>query len=169
MVTTPKGVLRRNLIHIKEAAMQAPQVPTKQAPAASPMAPRQLVSRIIQPAKTIEKPRAAAMPPSEPQPALPTPVPPSPLRIPSVGVPKPHPVIQENDRPHNSTGSGNNNKAIPKVSVSKPPGPVQVPDKVQDTTKETTTLHRSNRVRKPNKRYADMLNIASVVKNNLWL
>ena len=39
----------------------------------------------------------------------------------------------------------------------------------QDTTKETTTLHRSNRVRKPNKMYADTLNITSVVKNNLWL
>ena len=167
VVKTPKGVLRRNQIHIKEAAMPGPQVLTKQAPAAASMAPRQLISKIIQSAKTIEKPRAAAMPPSEPQPALPTPVPPSPLRIPSV--PKPHPVIQENDRPHNPTGSGNNNKAIPKVSVSKPPGPVQVPDKPQDTTKETTTLCRSNRVRKPNKSYADTLNIASVVKNNMWL
>ena len=36
-------------------------------------------------------------------------------------------------------------------------GPVQVPDKPQDTTKETTTLCRSNRVRKPNRRYADTL------------
>ena len=36
-------------------------------------------------------------------------------------------------------------------------------------TKETTTLHRSDRVSKPNKRYADTLKIASVVKNNLWL
>ena len=72
-------------------------------------------------------------------------------------------------QPHNPTGSGNNNKTSPKVSVSKPPGPGQVPDKPQDTTEETTTLHRSNRVRKPNKRYADTLNIASVVKNNLWL
>ena len=133
------------------------------------MAPRQLISKIIQSAKTIEKPRAAAMLPSEPQPALPTPVSPSPPRIPSVSVPKPHPVIQENDRPYNPTWSGNNNKAIPKVSVSKPPGPVQVSDKSQDTTKETTTQHRTNRVRKPNKRYADTLNIASVVKNNLWL
>ena len=167
VVKTPKGVLRRNWIHIKEAAMPGPQVLTKQAPAAAPMAPKQLISKIIQPAKTIEKPRAAAMPPSEPQPALPTPVPPSPQRIPSV--PKLHPVIQENDRPHNPTGSGNNNKASPKVSVSKPPGLVQVPDKPQDTTKETTTLCRFNRVRKPNKRYADTLNIASVVKNNPWL
>ena len=39
------------------------------------MAPRQLISKITQ-AKTIEKPRAAAMPPSESQPVLPTPVPP---------------------------------------------------------------------------------------------
>ena len=111
------------------------------------------------------------MPPSEPQPAIPPPVPPSPPRIPSVSMLEPHPVIQENDRPHNPTGSGNNkdNKAIPNVAVSKPPGPVQVPDKPQDTTKETTTLCRSNRVIKPNKRYADTLNIASVVKNNLWL
>ena len=145
--------------------MPGPQVPTKQAPAAAPVAPRQLISKIIQSAKTIEKPRAAAMPPSKAQPALPTPLPPSPLMIPSV--PKPHPIIQEIDRPHNSTGSGNNNKAIPKVSVSKPPGPVQVPDKPQDTTKETTTLCRSNRMSKPNKRYADTLKIASVVKNNL--
>ena len=147
--------------------MPGPQVPTKQATAAAPMAPRQLISKIIQSGKTIEKPRAAAMPPSEPQPALPTPVPPSPPRIPSVSIPKQHPVIQENDRPHNPTGSGNNNKAIPKVLVSQRPGPVQVPDKPQDTTKETTTLHRSNRVRKPNKRYGDTSNIASVVKNNL--
>ena len=169
VVKTPKGVLRRNWIHIKEAAMPGPQVSTMQATAASPMAPRQMISKIIQSAKTIEKPRAAAMPPSEPQPALPTPVPPSPSRIPSVSVPKPHPVIQENDRPHNPTGSGDNNETIPKVSVSQPPGPVQVPDKPQDTTKDTTTLWRSNRVRKPNKRYADTLNITSVVKNNLWL
>ena len=157
--------------------MPGPQVPTKQAPAAASMAPKQLISKIIQPAKPpstqptgLEKPRVAAMPPSETLPALSPPVPPP--RIPSVSVPKPHPVIQENNRPHNPTGSGNNNKAIPKVSVSKPPGPVQVPDKPQDTTKETTTLHRSNRVSKPNKRYADTLNvhkIASVVKNNLWL
>ena len=161
--------MRRNWIHIKEAAMPGPQVPTKQAPAAAPMAPRQLISKIIQSAKTIEKPMAAAMPPSKPQHALPTPVPPSSPRIPSISVPKPHPVIQENDRPHNPTGSGNNNKAIPKVSVSQPSGPVQVPEKLQDTTKETTTLCRSNRVRKPNKRYADTLNIASVVKNNLLL
>ena len=88
------------------------------APATAPMASRQLISKIIQSTKTIEKPRAAAMPPSEPQPALPTPVPPSPQRIPSV--PKPHPVIQENDRPHKPTGSGNNNKVSPKVSFSKP-------------------------------------------------
>ena len=60
-------------------------------------------------------------------------------------------------------------KPFCKVSVSKAPGPVQVPDKPQDTTKETATLHRSNRVSKPNKRYADTLNIASVVKNNMWL
>ena len=46
----------------------------------------------------------------------------------------------------NPTRSGNNNKAIPKVSVSKPPGLVQVPDMRQNTTKETTTLCRSNRV-----------------------
>ena len=93
--------------------MPGPQVPTKQAP-------RQLISRIIQSAKTIEKPRVAAMPPSEPQPALPTPMPQSPPRIPSVSVPKPHPVIQENYRLHNPTGSGDNNKALPKVPVSKP-------------------------------------------------
>ena len=123
MVKTPKGVLRRNQIHIKEAAMPGPQVPTKQAPTAAPMAPRQLISKIIQPVRTIEKPRVAAMPPSEPQPLLATPVPPSPPRIPSVSVPKPHPVIQENDRAHNPTGPGDNNKAIPKVSVSEPPGP----------------------------------------------
>ena len=166
VVKTPKGVLR-NRIHIKEAAMPGPQVPTKQAPAAASMAPRQLISKITQSAKTIEKPRAAAMPPNESQPVLPTPVPPSPQGIPSV--PKPHPVIQENDRPHNSTGSGDNNKASPKVSVSKPPGPVQVPDKPQDTTKETTTLCRSNKVRKPNKRHADTLKVASEFKNNPWL
>ena len=186
MVKTLKGVLRRNQIHIKEAAMTGPQVPTKQAPAAAPVAPKQLISKITQPAKTteiprtatkppstqptgLEKLRVAAMPPSEPQPALPPPVHPPPPRILSVSVSKPHPVIQENDRPHNPTGSGDNNKTIPKVSVSKPPGPVQVPDKPQDTTKETTTLCRSNRVRKPNKRYADTLNIASVVKSNVWL
>ena len=183
VVKTPKGVLRRNQIHIKEAAMPSPQVPAKQAPAAALMASKQL---IFKPAKTteiprtaakppstqptgLEKPRVAPMPPSEPQPAIPPPVPPPPPRIPSVSVSEPHPVILENDRPHNPTGSGDNNKVIPKVSVSKPPGPVQVPDKPQDTTKETTTLCRSNRVSKPNKRYADTLNIASVVKNNLWL
>ena len=186
VVKTPKGVLRKNQIHIQQSAMPGPQVPTKQAPAAAPMAPKQL---IFKPAKTteiprtaakppstqptgLEKPRVATMTPSEPQPALPPPVPPPPPRIPSLSLSKPHPVIQENNRPHNPTGSGNNDKAIPKVSVSKPPGPVQVPDKPQDTTKETTTLCRSNRVSKPNKRYVDTLNvhnIASVVKNNLWL
>ena len=169
--------------------MLGPQVPTKQVPAAAPIAPRQLISKIIQPAKTIEiprtaakppstqptgleEPRVAAMPPSEIQSALPPPVPPPSPRIPSVSVSKTHPVIQENDRLHNPMGSGDNNKAIPKVSVSKPPGLVQVPDKPQDTTKETTTLHGCNIASKPNKRYADTLNvhnIASVVKNNLWL
>ena len=175
--------MRRNRIHIKEAAMPSPPVPTKQAPAAAPMASKQL---IFKPAKTseiprtaakppstqptgLEKPRVAPMPPSEPQPAIPPPEPPPPPRIPSVSVSEPHPVIQENDRPHNPTGSGNNNKAIPKVSVSKASAPVQVPDKPQGTTKETTTLPRSNRVSKPNKRYADTLKVASVVKNNLWL
>ena len=134
--------------------MPGPQVPTKQAPAAAPMVPKQLISKIIKPAKTIEIPRVAAMPPSEPQPALPPPLPQPSPRIPRVSESKPHQVIQENDRPVNPTGSGNNNKAIPKVSILKPPGPVQVPDKPQDTIKETTTLHRSNRMSKPNKRYA---------------
>ena len=60
-------------------------------------------------------------------------------------------------------------KPVPRSQFSKPPGPVQVPDKPQDTTKETATLHRSNRVRKPNKRYADTLNTTSMVKNNIWL
>ena len=121
VVKTPKGVLRRNQIHIKEVAMPGSQVPTKQAPAAAPMAPKQLISKISQPAKTTEIPRAAAkppstqptgleklrvvaMPPSEPQPALPPPVHPTPPRIPSVSVPKPHPVIQENDRPPTPQG-----------------------------------------------------------------
>ena len=161
--------------------MPGQQVPTKQAPAAAPMAPKQLISKIIQPAKTIEIPmtaakppstqptglekcRVAAMPPSEPHPALPSPLPPPPPRIPSVSVSKPHPVIQENDRPLNPTGSGNNNKAFPKVSVSKAPGQVQVPDKPQDTTMETTTLWRSNRVSKPNKRYADTLNAHNIAQ-----
>ena len=140
--------------------MPCPQFPTKQVPAAAPMVPKQLIFKIIQPAKTIEIPRAAAkppntqptgleklrvtaMPPSESQPIIPSPVPPPPPRIPSVSVSKPHSVIQENDRPPNPKWSGNNNKAIPKVSVSKPPGPVQVPDKPQNTTKENTTLCRS--------------------------
>ena len=163
--------------------MPGPQVPTKKAPAAVPLAPKQL---IFKPAKTneiirtaakppstqptgLKKPRVATMPPSEPQSPLPPPVPSPPPRIPSVSESKPHPVIQENDRPVNPTWSGDNNKAILKVPVSKTPGPVQVPDKPQDTTKETTTLHRSNRVSKPNKRHADTLNIASMVKNNLWM
>ena len=47
VVKTPKGVLR-NRIHIKEAAMPGPQVPTKQAPATASMAPRQLISKITQ-------------------------------------------------------------------------------------------------------------------------
>ena len=84
VVKTPKGVLRKNRINIREAAMPGQQVPTKQAPAAAPMAPKQL---ILKPAKTteisrtaakppstqptgLEKLRVAAMPPSEPQPAL---------------------------------------------------------------------------------------------------
>ena len=134
VVKTPKGVLRRNWIHIRKAAMPSPQVPTNQAPAAAPMAHKQLIFKqaktteiprtaakppSIQPTG-LEKPRVAAMPPSEPQPALPPPVPPPPPRIPSVSVSEPHPVIQENDRPDNPTGSGNNNKAIPTVSVSIP-------------------------------------------------
>ena len=73
--------------------MPGPQVPTKQAPAPTPMAPKQLIFKVIQPAKITEiprtaakppstqstglaKPRVAAMPPSEPQPVLPPPVPP---------------------------------------------------------------------------------------------
>ena len=73
--------------------MPGPQVLTKQAPAPAPMAPKQLIFKIIHPAKTaeiprtaakppstqpigLEKPRVVAMPPSEPQPALPPPVPP---------------------------------------------------------------------------------------------
>ena len=64
VVKTPKGVLRRNWIHIKEAAIPGPQVPTKQAPAAAQMAPKQLISKIIQPAKTTDIPRTAAKPPS---------------------------------------------------------------------------------------------------------
>ena len=115
MAETPKGVLSKNQIHIKEAVIPGPQVSTKQASAPAPIAPKQLIFKIIQPAKTteiprtaakppstqptgLEKPRVAAMPPSEPQPALPPPVPPHRPRIPSVSVPKPHPVIQENDR-----------------------------------------------------------------------
>ena len=101
VVKTPKGVLRRNWIRSKEAAMPGPQVPTKQAPAAAPMAHRQLISKIIQPAQTTDIPRTAAKPPStqstcleklrvgamapsEPQPALPPPVLPPASRIPSV-------------------------------------------------------------------------------------
>ena len=60
-------------------------------------------------------------------------------------------------------------KPFPRSLFHSPHGPVHVPEKPQDTSKETTTLCRSNRVSKPNKRYADTLNIASVVKNNLWL
>ena len=92
VVKTPRDVFRRNQIHIKEAAMPGPQVPTKQAPASAPVAPKQLIFKIIQPAKTTEIPRTAAKPPStqptglekhrvaaipssEPQPALPLPPP----------------------------------------------------------------------------------------------
>ena len=64
VVKTPKGVLRRNQIHIKEAAIPGPQAPTKQAATAAPIAPKQLISKIIQPAKTTEIPRTAAKPPS---------------------------------------------------------------------------------------------------------
>ena len=166
---TPKSVLGETGSILRKQSYQVHRLQPSRHQQQHQWHPDSWSPSFIQPAKTIEKPRVASMPPSEPQPALPTPVPPSPPRIPSVSVPKPHPVIQENDRPHKPTGSGNNNKAIPMVSVSKPPGPVQVPDKPQDTTKETTTLHRSNRVSKPNKRHADTLNIASVVKNNLWL
>ena len=98
MVKTPKGVLRRNWIHIKEAHMPSPQVPTKQAPAAAPMASKQLIFKPAKPAEIprtaakppstqptgLEKPKLASMPPSEPQPAIPPPVPPPPPRIPSV-------------------------------------------------------------------------------------
>ena len=117
--------------------MSGTQVPTKQAPAPAQMAPKQLIFKIIQPAKTtviprtaskppstqptsLEKPRVAAMPPSEQQPALPPPVPPPLPRIPSVSVPKPHPAILENDRPPNPTGSGDNNKAIPRSQFQSP-------------------------------------------------
>ena len=62
VVKTPKGVLR-NRIHIKEAAMPGPQVPTKQAPAAAINGTQAADLKIIWSAKTIEKPRAAAMPP----------------------------------------------------------------------------------------------------------
>ena len=58
VVKTPTCVLRRNWIHVKEAAMPGPQVPTKLAPA--PMTPKQQIFKIIQPAKTTEIPRTAA-------------------------------------------------------------------------------------------------------------
>ena len=103
---------------MKEAAMPGAQVPTKQAPAAAPMAPRQLISKIIQSAKTTEKPRAAAMPPSEPQPVLPTPVPPSPQGIPCV--PKPHPVIQEMTGPTTPQGLMIIIKPVPRSQFQSP-------------------------------------------------
>ena len=140
VVKTPKGVLRRNQIHIKEAAMPGPQVQTKQAPAAAPMTPRQLISKIIQSAKTIEKPRAAAMPPSEPQPALPTPVPPSPPRIPSVSVPKPHLSSRKMTGPTTPQGLALTIKPFPRSQFQSPWAQFKFLTKPQDTTKETTTL-----------------------------
>ena len=117
--------------------MPGPQVPTKQAAAPTAMAPKQLIFKIIQPNMTteiprtaakppsnqpsgLEKPRVAAMPPSEPQPALPLPVPPPPPRISSVSIPKPHPVIQENDRPPTPQGLVIIIKPFPKPQFQSP-------------------------------------------------
>ena len=111
VVKTPKGVLRRKL-DPHQGSSYARSTSSNQAGTSTSTngSPKQLIFKIILPAKTteiprtaakppstqptgLEKPRVAAMPPSEPQPALPPPVPPPPPppRIPSVSVPKPHP------------------------------------------------------------------------------
>ena len=56
-------------------------------------------------------------------------------------------------------GIGNNNKAIPKVSVSKPPDP-------KPNVQEENNLRRSTRERKPNKKYLDISSILTGF--NIW-
>ena len=70
-------------------------------------------------------------------------------------VPQLKSVSKANDKPIIHTGTGNNNKVIPKASVPKPPDLVQ---------KETSSLRRSSRVSKPNRKYID---IVSLVKKTL--
>ena len=60
-------------------------------------------------------------------------------------------------------------KPVPRSQFQSPLAQCKFLTSHRTPTEETTTLRRSNRVRKPNKRYADTLNIASVVKNNPWL
>ena len=70
-------------------------------------------------------------------------------------MPEPQSVIKANDKPIIPPGSGNNNKAYPKVSAPKAPDLVQ---------KDTSSLRRYSRVGKPNRKYID---IVSLVKNIL--
>ena len=151
VVKTPKCVLRRNWIHIKEAAMPGPQVPTKQAPAAAPMAPRPADLQDHQ---------------SQPRPLRSLGQQPCPLVNHSLHyqhlylhLHKGSQVYQNHilsarkmTGPTTPQGLAIIIKPVPRSQFQSPLAQCKFPTNPQDTTKETTTLCRSKRVRKPNKR-----------------
>ena len=66
-------------------------------------------------------------------------------------------IKEKLSEPNNPTGNGDNNKTIPKVSAPKSPGPKPI-------VQENSTLRRSKRVSKPNKKCLDVVSIISNLK-----
>ena len=81
--------------------------------------------------------------------------------VPKKVVKKDQGIVQEEIKgvPTAPLGIGNNNKAIPKVSASKPPNP-------KPSVQEENNLGRSTRERKPNKKYLDISSILTGF--NFW-
>ena len=74
--------------------------------------------------------------------------------VPKLVVRKDEGLVQEDSKgvPTTPLGIGDNNKAIPKVSATKPPDP-------KPSVQEDTSLRRSSREGKPNKKYLDISSI----------
>ena len=81
--------------------------------------------------------------------------------VPKLVVRKDQGLVQEDSKgvPTAALGIGNNNKAIPKVSASKPPDP-------KPSIQEENNPRRSTRERKPNKKYLDISSILTGF--NFW-
>ena len=81
--------------------------------------------------------------------------------VPKLVVRKDPGLVQEDNKdvPTAPLGIGKNNKAIPKVSVSKPPDP-------KPSVQEENNLRRSTRERKPSKKYLDISSILTGF--NFW-